>query len=125
MSAQPEALRLADALEISSNYGVRLQAAEELRRLHDHEIAMQDWIEKTEWVQQSQRPGELGMHRADVIRLRIEQANAQRNALLETLRFIADHDLRGADLIACGHIAHALIGKARAAIKAAEDAPER
>ena len=45
--------------------------------------------------------------------------------MLEALRFIADHDLRGADLTVCGHIAHALIGKARDAIKAAEDAPDR
>ena len=48
-----------------------------------------------------------------------------RDALLEALRFIADHDLRGADLTACGHIAHAFVGRARDAIKAAEDAPDR
>lgn len=48
----------------------------------------------------------------------------QRDALLEALRFIANHDLRGADLTVCGHIAHGLIGKARDAIKAAEDAPD-
>ena len=31
---QPEALRLADALEISSNHGIRREAAAELRRLY-------------------------------------------------------------------------------------------
>lgn len=45
--------------------------------------------------------------------------------LLEALRHIANHDLRGADLVICGHIAHGLVGRARDAIKAAEDAPDR
>lgn len=40
--------------------------------------------------------------------------------MLEALRYIADHDLRDVDLTICGHIAHALIGKARDAIKAIE-----
>lgn len=40
--------------------------------------------------------------------------------MLEALRFIADHDLRGADLTACGHIAHGLVGRARDAIKSVE-----
>jgi hypothetical protein len=34
MTTQPTALRLADALEISSNHGMRREAAAELRRLH-------------------------------------------------------------------------------------------
>ena len=52
--------------------------------------------------------------------LAFKQLLAQRNALLEALRHIADHDLRGADLVVCGHIAHGLIGRARDAIKAIE-----
>ena len=36
---QPEALRLADALEISSNHGMRREAATELRRLHAERTA--------------------------------------------------------------------------------------
>ena len=44
--------------------------------------------------------------------------------LLEALRFIADHDLRDVDLSICGHIAHALVGKARDAIKAIEGEKE-
>ena len=47
------------------------------------------------------------------------------DALVETLRYIANHDLRDVDLPICGHIAHALVGKARDAIKAVEDAPDR
>ena len=35
MEKKPKALRLADALEISSNHHMRREAASELRRLHD------------------------------------------------------------------------------------------
>lgn len=41
-------------------------------RLHQCELAFNEWIEKTEWVQQTARTGELGMHRADVLKARIE-----------------------------------------------------
>jgi hypothetical protein len=50
------------------------------------------------------------------LRARAERAEAERDALRAALNFIADHDLRGADLTVAGHIAHALIGKARAAL---------
>ena len=39
MNQQPEALRLADALEMSSNHGLRREAAAELRRLHAERTA--------------------------------------------------------------------------------------
>ena len=41
---QPEALRLADALEISSNHGIRREAAAELRRLYDLAMELQGKI---------------------------------------------------------------------------------
>lgn len=44
----------------------------ELRRLYRIEAAFKEWIDKTEWVQQTAQPGELGMHRADVLRQRLE-----------------------------------------------------
>ena len=49
------------------------------------------------------------------------KAESQRDALLEALKFIADHDLRGTDLTVAGHIAHGFIGRARAAIAAVEE----
>ena len=45
---------------------------------------------------------------------------AELRRLRAALQFIADHDLRGTDLTVAGHIAHALIGKARAALKEAK-----
>jgi hypothetical protein len=76
MSTQPEALRLADQLEGEWTQVVHMmQAAAELRRLHD-----------------------------------------LNQKLLETLEWIAEHNLRRADLTVCGHVAHGLIGGDRAAI---------
>lgn len=49
MTAQPEALRLADALEISSNHGIRREAAAELRRLHAQRDALLEALKTVEW----------------------------------------------------------------------------
>jgi hypothetical protein len=87
MIDQPEALLLADALlehGLDASSTVRMDAAVELRRLHSQELALQQWLAKTEWVQQSAQPGELGLHRADAIKRRFDhlrdllgKANAQ------------------------------------------------
>lgn len=37
-----------------------------------YKMAWEEWQDKTEWVQQTAKAKELGMHRADVLRLRIE-----------------------------------------------------
>jgi len=36
-----------------------------------------EWIKKTEWVQETCQPKELGRHRADVLRMRIEALQAE------------------------------------------------
>ena len=82
---QPEALRLADDLQ-SGHFEMAMFAAEELRRLHQHELANQVWHEKTEWVQQTAQPSELGMHRADVLRQRIDRLHAVNEELLGALK---------------------------------------
>ena len=53
MSGQPTALRLADALEISSNHGMRREAAAELRRLHAQRDAL---LEALKYHQEQTRP---------------------------------------------------------------------
>lgn len=74
MSKQPKALRLADCFERGNyNHEDVTKAAAELRRLHQVELAFNTWLEKTEWVQHTAEPGELGLHRADVLRQRIEE----------------------------------------------------
>jgi hypothetical protein len=53
---------------------------------------------------------------------RLHEVNAE---LLEALNWIAAHDLRGADLKACGLMAYGLVHKARAAIAKAEQKTHR
>lgn len=91
MSEQPEYASIP-----GTNVRVRLQmcpqaettgqdAATELRRLHAENEALRAerdlWIEKTEWVQDTAQPNELGMHRADGLRQRIERLQAENAAL--------------------------------------------
>ena len=68
MTTQHEALRLADMLEKMPLGECDNQAAAELRRLHQHEFVNEVWQVKTQWVQDTAKPEELGMHRADVMR---------------------------------------------------------
>lgn len=89
MKEQPTALRLADLWEKHSHGDARTpeaRTAAELRRLHQHEFVNEIWHVKTQWVQDTAKPEELGMHRADVMRQRLERITAQRDALLEALR---------------------------------------
>lgn len=53
-----------------------VDAIHELRRLAaenaDLRIALNEWLEKTDWVQETIQARELGLHRADVMRQRID-----------------------------------------------------
>lgn len=65
--------------------------------------AFDEWLSKSEWVQDTATPGELGMHRADVLRQRIERLAAERDALraeVERLRSDVER-LRAAALAVC------------------------
>jgi hypothetical protein len=44
----------------------------------NYKKALEVWLDKTEWVQETVKPHELGMHRADVLKQRIEEALPQR-----------------------------------------------
>jgi hypothetical protein len=74
------------------------------------ELAAKQWLDKTYWVQQTAEENELGMHRADVLRQRIERLKAERAELLAALNNIevSTHDAMTAAL-------------ARAAIAKAEE----
>ena len=92
---QPEALRLADVFD-KEGYAVftddMWKAAAELRRLHRFEVSANEWIKKTEWVQETATCKELGYHRADVIKQRFDRLIAQRGELLEALREVFSLD---------------------------------
>lgn len=79
MSDKQDALRLADELDhgIGTIDRARHEAAAELRRLHKVEEAYNAWHEKTEWVQDTAQPCELGRHRADILKRRIDSLHSQ------------------------------------------------
>lgn len=54
--------------------GVTLQADYEAMQheLERYKSACNEWLEKSEWVQETAVPKELGMHRADVMKRRVE-----------------------------------------------------
>ena len=89
MTRQSKALQLADELEKYEIFCPDLdEVAAELRRLDRHELALGQWLEKTQWVQDNMQPGELGMHRADGLKQRIDRLTEVNQELLHWLRYI-------------------------------------
>jgi hypothetical protein len=68
---------------------VALELLAENNRLGQIEYAFSEWVEKTNWVQSTVQASELGRHRADVLRTRIDQFKAENEALRKA---IADVD---------------------------------
>ena len=48
-----------------------------------------EWLDKTKWVRQTFQTHELGLHRADILRNRIEALTAENERLREALRVYA------------------------------------
>lgn len=68
---------LTDAQRLVSQLHEELaQRDAEVERLRRFEAAYIEWQEKTEWVQADAKPKELGKHRADVLRERIDALSA-------------------------------------------------
>lgn len=87
---------------------VSLPSTEALRkennRLSNVEFAFDEWIEKTNWVQHTANASELGKHRADVLRERIEtlrKENEQLHQLITDLelksKLAPDHNAMRVD----------------------------
>ncbi|CAB4122405.1 hypothetical protein UFOVP37_10 [uncultured Caudovirales phage] len=128
----PKALALADSLEYSlesidgSSLPRRCQdiadeAASELRRLHQQELALAQWFEKTEWIPIRAQPIELGHHRADVIQMRIARLYALNSDLLDALK-MAVSALERSDYIQMDGDSFDVVDEAREAIARAEAA---
>ena len=126
MTEKNEALRLADALEISSNHGMRREAAAELRRLHatlERErmrlvacgvVALADTPDSAKHARQM-HPDYESASCQDVAR-RVDECislRAQRDALLEALKTVEWHGQGSCWVVDADKIA--------AAIKAAEE----
>lgn len=91
MNEQSCAQFLADKLDADEWH----DAAAELRRLDQHEHSFLVWLEKTEWVQKTAKPKELGMHRADVLKKRIDDLTALNAELVERLQRLCDETEQG------------------------------
>lgn len=92
MTTQPEALRLAADLKLigAESSLTRHQAAHELLRLHQHELANEKWHDKTSWVRTTKATTEeLGMHRADAIKQRYDRLQALNQELANELKKLA------------------------------------
>ena len=98
MTTQTEAQQIADKLEEEATFDIHHEAkacmtnaAAELLRLGRIEHAWQMWQDKTEWVQKTSEGHELGMHRADALRQRIERLEAANAELLDALVEVLDY----------------------------------
>jgi hypothetical protein len=54
-------------------------------KLEQMQLALDAWFDKTEWVQETAQPLELGMHRADVLKQRVEHLARSNAALVVAL----------------------------------------
>jgi hypothetical protein len=79
----------------------------ELRRLHEFELAHKEWIAKTDWMKAA--PFELGMHKADALKHRIDRLHEVNQELVKTINAILSNDA----CIACKGKAQAALAKAR------------
>jgi hypothetical protein len=110
-----EALRLAwDALQqiahvSAMDYEYQQWAVEAITAIKEalaqtepnYKKALEVWLDKTEWVQETVKPHELGMHRADVLKQRIEKASPQRTWVgLDEEDYIKAYELCDFDKVA-------------------------
>jgi predicted RNase H-like nuclease (RuvC/YqgF family) len=82
--AETEALILVHATLAQQ---LQAQAAE----VEKYKVAFEEYDTRTQWVQDTAKPKELGMHRADVLRQRIEAAEAEVERLRDGLAELASN----------------------------------
>lgn len=71
-STREDAIAVAAAADMLCELHAKVQKLE--RERNSYKRACDEWTEKTEWVQRTVRPHELGMHRADALADRIARA---------------------------------------------------
>ena len=65
------------------------KAADELGGLQRYRTAYNEWIDKTEWVQESNPPKYIGMHRADALKDMISELEERTRRLESALHCIS------------------------------------
>ena len=82
----PDVARLADKfaeLVLSEHAAELVREAQLMRnRMEMVDKALTEWLDKTEWVQKSAQVHELGKHRADIMRARIDRLQSECDGLV-------------------------------------------
>lgn len=71
---------------VAANPSAVLELITEIQRLRQFEVAYKEYSDKTDWVQENAHWSELGMHRADVLRKRCDDAASQLQAQADQLK---------------------------------------
>ena len=99
MDLTDELRTLAEDLHVNgySRYSAAMsKAADELGSLQRYRTAYNEWIDKTEWVQESAPPKYLGMHCADALKDMISELEERCATLTDALRLAVrqnSHDM--------------------------------
>ena len=90
------------------------KAADELGSLQRYRTAFNEWIDKTEWVQESTPPKYLDMHRADVLKDMISELEERTRRLESALHRISLCSQNSASSQReCGRIARAALEESK------------
>lgn len=74
-----------EGFEVRALYTAPDALQAEVERLKHFEAAYKEWSDKTDWVQESAEVRELGKHRADVMRERIERLQEEKDSAIRIL----------------------------------------
>ena len=90
------------------------KAADELGSLQRYRTAYNEWIDKTEWVQESLPPKYLGMHLADALKDTISELEERTRRLESALHRISLCSQNStSSQRECGRIARAVLEKSK------------
>lgn len=88
----------------SYTIGLKKERDEAKQKLAQYKAAFDEWSEKTDWVQETCHWSELGMHRADVLKNRINNLQADMRLAKKEARIAALRDCR--DMFIPGTVAY-------------------
>jgi DNA repair ATPase RecN len=93
IEAKEDKRRSCAVMTVESHLAALSAVTAERDRLQQFEAAYNEWHDKTEWVQKTAEAHELGKHRADVLKDRVDQLQAEVEALrkdAERYRWLRD-----------------------------------
>jgi hypothetical protein len=88
----------------SYTIGLKKERDEAKQKLAQYKAAYDVWQDKTDWVQEDSHWSELGMHRADVLKLRIETLIGDTTLAKKAARIVALRECR--DMFVFGSVAY-------------------